>query len=385
MHNKKLLITSFYPPYIIGGAEISNSLLAEGLKMDVLTLGVDSKVEIIKEVRVDRIYVSQSISNYLKSIIESKKDKKISKIYYKIKMYYPNFKIHELVKFKLKDEYKLVHTSGISYIFGPIWWKYAKIKNKKTIHTLRDNYMINSSYVRPNNILIKIFDIFHRNYYINYLEKYVDYVHSPTKYMIDLHIKNGFKIKNTKVIPNTVEMGFELTNYKNKTYDIIYVGSLSKTKGIKTLIELKKLKPELKITLVGSGELESEALKVGIKCTGWLEQDKVFNYMKKSKIVILPSEWEEAFGRVLIEGVACGTISIGSNMGGIPEVLFNDSRYIFEARNVSDLKNKIERVLKLDEDSYMSEVLDLQKRMEIYKYENHIKQFEEFYDEVLRK
>lgn len=38
--------------------------------------------------------------------------------------------------------------------------------------------------------------------------------------------------------------------------------------------------------------------------------------MKKSKVVVLPSEWEEAFGRVLIESIFNGTIAIGSDRGG---------------------------------------------------------------------
>jgi glycosyltransferase involved in cell wall biosynthesis len=38
-------------------------------------------------------------------------------------------------------------------------------------------------------------------------------------------------------------------------------------------------------------------------------------------VVALPSVFPEPFGRVLVEGMACGRPAVGSAVGGIPEIL----------------------------------------------------------------
>ena len=107
-------------------------------------------------------------------------------------------------------------------------------------------------------------------------------------------------------------------------------------------------------------------------------------YMKKAKIIILPSKWEEAFGRVLIEGIANGTLVIGSNKGAIPEVLGNRDLYLFNVENGNELERKIKRILLLSKDEYEKEVKELQKFIKKYEYDNHIREFEKFYEDVIK-
>ena len=44
-------------------------------------------------------------------------------------------------------------------------------------------------------------------------------------------------------------------------------------------------------------------------------------YYSASDVVIVPSTHDEGFGRVILESLACGTPVIGSNRGGVPEVM----------------------------------------------------------------
>lgn len=385
-----IFLTSYYSPYIMGGAEISNEILINGIskknKVKVLTFGKENKTYVYKNLIVKKIYINNIIKKHLKNYEKNKNDNKIQKIikyFYRIETYINRLKYERIVIRELKVcKKEIFHSSGINLYFPQFWWKIANKNKIKVIHTLRDPVLIYSRAVPAKNILGKFFDYFHKKFFIKYVEKYVDYIHAPTQYMIDLHTKNGFKFKNTKVIPNTVEIDFKQANFQNKIYDLVFVGTLAENKGIKTLIRLKENNPCLSMIFVGEGPLSEDAKKNGIKVTGWLTQNEVFKWIEKSKVLILPSEWEEAFGRVLIEAIALGTISIGSNRGGIPEVLFNDSKYIFEAKNIKELNQKIRRVLSLNEIDYRIELLKLQEKMQIYKYENHIKQFEEFYDEV---
>ena len=65
--------------------------------------------------------------------------------------------------------------------------------------------------------------------------------------------------------------------------------------------------------------------------------------MKLSDLTIVPSEWNEQYGRVIQESAACGSIVIGSNIGAIPEILINTD-FIFKPSDILSLKNKIEDI-----------------------------------------
>ena len=69
----------------------------------------------------------------------------------------------------------------------------------------------------------------------------------------------------------------------------------------------------------------------------------IANVMRKSYITVVPSEWNEQYGRVIQEASACGSLVIGSDVGAIPEIIFK-KKFIFKNKNIIDLKNKIENI-----------------------------------------
>jgi len=62
--------------------------------------------------------------------------------------------------------------------------------------------------------------------------------------------------------------------------------------------------------------------------------------MSKSDLVVLPSVYEEQYGRVIQESVACGSLVIGSRVGAIPEII-KDNDLLFEKNNHKQLAAKI--------------------------------------------
>lgn len=59
-----------------------------------------------------------------------------------------------------------------------------------------------------------------------------------------------------------------------------------------------------------------------IKYVGFIKEDKdKQEFLGNAKALIVPSTWEEPFGMVMIEALACGTPVIGINAGAIPEVV----------------------------------------------------------------
>ena len=107
------------------------------------------------------------------------------------------------------------------------------------------------------------------------------------------------------------------------TLDLYDISSLDYFKSIKS--DLKKLHKNNKLKL--------------IKCN----HDNINKFMKQSDLTIVPSEWNEQYGRVIQESAACGSIVIGSGIGAIPEILIDDD-FIFEPKNTFSLKKKIENI-----------------------------------------
>ncbi|MFN0015270.1 MAG: glycosyltransferase family 4 protein [Saprospiraceae bacterium] len=115
--------------------------------------------------------------------------------------------------------------------------------------------------------------------------------------------------------------------------DFVFVGRLVSDKGADLLLAAMALlqdqghKPGL--TIVGSGP-EEAVLRQQARELG-LEEQVVFVGEKKGpalaavlnehRFVAVPSRWAEPFGLVMLEGLACGCIAIGSDGGGLPEAL----------------------------------------------------------------
>ena len=153
------------------------------------------------------------------------------------------------------------------------------------------------------------------------------------------------------------EKVFKIDDKKNnKKFIISYFRQILPEKGIHTLLKslenlkfnnwifmldvfhitnknyFKKLKPELKKLI------KKNKLKL-IKCNYF----EITKYMGMSDLVVIPSEYEEQYGRVIQESVASGTLVIGSNIGAIPEII-DDQDLLFEPGNFIELGLKINQI-----------------------------------------
>lgn len=99
--------------------------------------------------------------------------------------------------------------------------------------------------------------------------------------------------------------------------DVIFVGRLLGYKNVDKLIEavalLEKKLPSISLSIIGDGpekiklEKLTDDLGLGenVEFPGFMDENKLFSYMKSSKILVLPSS-REGFGMVVLEANACG-------------------------------------------------------------------------------
>ncbi|MBD3169742.1 MAG: glycosyltransferase [candidate division Zixibacteria bacterium] len=113
---------------------------------------------------------------------------------------------------------------------------------------------------------------------------------------------------------------------------ILAIGRFNEQKGFEHLIRacglLKQQGIGFKMDLIGSGPLEGYfgklidelGLNNDVNLLPPVPHDQVPGYMARAHIFVLPSI-EEGFGMVLVEAMAMGTVVIGSNSGGIPDII----------------------------------------------------------------
>jgi glycosyltransferase involved in cell wall biosynthesis len=128
--------------------------------------------------------------------------------------------------------------------------------------------------------------------------------------------------------------GIRLPWPKDGAFTIGFAGLLSEQKGWKVLLAaLVGLPQRFKVVLAGDGEqreellarLQRHSLQERVYWAGALPKDQLLATLPLFDVLILPSittpHSVEQFGAVLAEAMACGVPVIGSDSGGIPEVV----------------------------------------------------------------
>ncbi len=133
----------------------------------------------------------------------------------------------------------------------------------------------------------------------------------------------------------------------------LFVGRLSAEKGVETLLAAWRLldgRPRLKI-VGGTGPLaarlpERAATVPGVECLGQRAETEVYALMGDAAFVVVPSEWYEPFGRVVIEAFAKGTPVIASRMGAIEELVEDGKNgLLFEPGSAESLAGTVQWAL----------------------------------------
>lgn len=400
-----MIVNTWYYPNLMGGAEHSVKLLAENLVKagnEVAIFTIDNREKGIKKDVINGVLVYRSsagIYNLYKAYETN--TNMLYKLFQKnIEVYNPTIKREYL---DVCNEFKpeIIHTNCLSGISLNVW-KINKNINIPTIHTIRDYWLLSPRSIMEDeekiNPVYKIYlKLFQK--YCKKQSKYVDFVTAPSKFTLNTLIGRGFFENATQklCIVNSIEVDSERLIKiiskrkirKEEKIKFIYAGWLSEEKGIKNLIsafsEINNTNIELIICGDGKlrGYIEDSAKNDNrIVYLGKLKPSELDKEYLNADVLIIPSIWEEPFGRVVIEGNSKGLPVIGSDKGGIPEIINSiNSGVTYDAYSKSELMSAINRLS--HRSSYNEFYEEIVQNIDLYDVKNQISDFMKLYKYAL--
>ena len=176
----------------------------------------------------------------------------------------------------------------------------------------------------------------------------------------------GFGEKTTIISHGFVRQRFKLENrrlYREKidipinSRVLLYVGNMLKVKGVDLLPETLKLlcqaRDDIMLLMVGRGclkeELKKEFAERGlmdkVRFVGAVPNTDIGNFMSSADLLVVPSR-NEGRPAVVMEALSCGLPGVGTKVGGIPEILVENSLgLLVEPENPKALADGILRAI----------------------------------------
>lgn len=379
---KVLFPTEYYPPFTMGGGEISTKLLAEGVakegvEVHVLTPNYGSFSTTVSEERGVHLHHFRSVRKFFhigrKTFHIGYRKKK--PLFYWLLNKYIRFSALEfgrqISRLHKRENFDLIHAQNLESALG---LNLAEVKCPRIAH-IRDfglfcinrGRLIGGSLCRNcsiNNIRTCLGggSLLARSIWneLKWRKAHSEFDHyiAVSKFVAMELLREGIPSEKISVVYNPI--GDEEISHLSKQearralglgYEktVLFVGSLTEAKGAHLLPELAKRIPNVNFVVVGNGPLRELLFKEGLNNLHHhyrVPHEKIKHYFKAADVLLVPSLWQEPFGRVIIEGQINSIPVIAFRSGGIPELIENKKTgLLIEPGKLEDLANAIIRMI----------------------------------------
>lgn len=185
--------------------------------------------------------------------------------------------------------------------------------------------------------------------WMNIYQRYVDHFIALSRFarnkLIEYRLCHAGQIT---WLPTCVETEDIRPSYGRGDY-VLYLGGVSEDKGLKTLLRAMERLPDIKLYIAGDGpfreDIQRFAEKRGINNVtflGLLNRKRVYDVLRESYCLVMPSEWYENTPAAVLEAFAAGKPVIASNIGSLPETVEDKvDGLLFTPGDPKDLSEKI--------------------------------------------
>ena len=358
---KICFLSNLYPPNVLGGAEIvvqkmAKSMIERGHEVIVITTSPDEEEHILEE---DSVKIFQLNTTKLYPTYKQTEPQGVKKPLWHLFDLWNGATLSAVKDILVRESVDIVHINNFKGL-SLSCFKAGKDLNIPVVYESHDFSLIcpRANLIRGNNTLCENRN-FICNEYVNIqrrlLDDNVDLLISPSQFMIDkFHDNNFFNNVRCVKIPLGVEYSSNKTIKDYETIDITYIGTLGKHKGVHTLITaFKDMDNEnIKLHIIGKGYDEDEFKQLAmdddrIVFHGFVDNKDILKFYEQTNVFVIPSICYDNSPLVIYESFSTGTPVIGSNIGGIPELVMEDyNGFLFESNNPESLKKKLVKVIK---------------------------------------
>lgn len=330
---KILIVNTLYPPEIIGGAEVSVSLLAEALaqrgeKVAVVCLQNDQarSVDDRNGVRVYRV----PLDNDYWPFGRDEKPSSMQRLKWHLRDTWNRKAAARFAEILDIEKPDVVHTNNLTG-FSVSLWSEAKRRNIRIVHTLRDYSLIckRSTLFRAGATCTQrcaacaTMTAPYRR-----ASRMVDAVTSNSQFVLERHLAPGYFTDIPRRVIFNIADTTNLAAASGPAGDDLvfgFIGRLEPEKGVDVVLRAAELLPDAgwQLKIAGRG-LEAYVRDLKSACRNdrvqWLGFTKSADFYAGVDVCLISSVWPEPLPRTLIEGIGAGKATICSTAGGIPEI-----------------------------------------------------------------
>lgn len=181
----------------------------------------------------------------------------------------------------------------------------------------------------------------------------VDFFIAPSDFIFNKFVEYNFNKNKIKRIDHFTNFRCDCEDTTIGDY-YLYVGRLTEEKGLRTLVDAAINVNLSRLKIAGGGHLQSKLINYVtsrdknkiVEFLGYQSREQLVKLYKNCKFIVVPSEWYEIAGLVILEAFSCGKPAIGSDIGGIPELVKDTERgFIYKTGDVEDLSAAIKYLL----------------------------------------
>jgi glycosyltransferase involved in cell wall biosynthesis len=183
------------------------------------------------------------------------------------------------------------------------------------------------------------------------IEKSTSVFISPSKFLKNKMEQAGYNPSLIQQLYNFADKAkFSIPVVEKRNKNCVYLGRLSKEKGIETLCKVFQNETNANLVIIGDGplkhELEKKYASKHIHFIGFKPWKTIKDMLGNAVCMIIPSEWYENNPLTVIESFALGTPVIGARIGGIPELIDEGvNGFTFSPGDEKDLSLKINKMV----------------------------------------
>ncbi len=175
---------------------------------------------------------------------------------------------------------------------------------------------------------------------------------APSQFLKETFVRFGWPQAKIEVLTNFLPVSSFTSPQEPDRHHALYVGRMTKLKGLKTLLEATARVPRVQVKIAGGGQLESElrGLKESeginnLSFEGIVDRRAARSLLEGAVFTVAPSEAYENCPYSVMESLAAARPVVGSRIGGLPELLLDgETGLLFAPGNVAGLSESMCRL-----------------------------------------